>query len=186
MEWSHWDRWYCVVCVKDFAGDWEALAERLADRSGRLHSGPNAEAKLSHLDEVVARLAAADLDAEALAGSEPVDSKVVARARRKVLDQGLSGRDYTDAMVNTPRRRLRRRAWRGSWGAFPVDPAGPSELLATEEDRDHIAKNASFAVVRDLEATLMEAEQAAVDDPAAGVGGSARCVDGRGRAGPPQ
>lgn len=86
--WSHWDRWYCVMCVDDFGGDWGALADRLAERSGRLHSRPDAEAKLSHLDDLVARLAAAELAADELAVLEPVDTKVRSRARDKVLDRG--------------------------------------------------------------------------------------------------
>lgn len=168
MDWAHWDRWYCVVCVEDFAGDWDALAERLANRSGRLHSGPDAEAKLSHLDDLVGRLAGAGLGPDGLVDLEPVDAKVRARARRKVLDQGLGGRDHTHAMVNTPRRRLRRRALRGVWQAFPVDPTEPFQRLATTwEDRDHISKNASFEVVRELEQSLTEIERSAGYDPGA-------------------
>jgi len=166
--WSHWDRWYCVVCVVDFGGDWNALAQRLAERSGRLHSGPDAEAKLSHLDDLVRRLAAADLGADELVEVEPVDSKVRSRARRKVLDQGLGARDYTEAMTDTLSRRLRRRALRGVWQEFPTDPAAPFELLAfSVEDPDHISKHASFTATRELEEAVAELERSADGDPPA-------------------
>lgn len=164
--WVHWDRWYCLVCVEDFAGDWDALAERLSGRSGRLHSGPDAEAKLSHLDYLVARLDGAGLGAGALAGLEPADSRLLAKARRKVLQQGLAGHDYTHAMVNTPRRRRRRRALNGGWDVFPVDPAGPYEqLVETFDGCRHIPKGATFDIVRDFEQTLADIDQQA-DDPA--------------------
>lgn len=168
VGWAHWDRWYCVVCVEDFGGDWSALAQRLADRSGRLHPGPDAEAKLSHLDDLVRRLAAADLGADEFVELEPVDSKVRSRARRKVLDQGLGARDYTEAMTDTPSRRLRRRALRGVWQEFPADPAAPFELLTfSVEDPDHISKHASFTVTRELEQAITEFERSADGDPPA-------------------
>ncbi|MEX1271782.1 MAG: hypothetical protein WEB55_04940 [Acidimicrobiia bacterium] len=166
VQLSHWDRWYCVVCVEDFSGDWDGLADRLASQSGRLHAGPDAEAKLSHLDDLVARLTDADLTGEEIVNLQQADAKVRSRARRKVLDQGLGDRDYTDAMINTPRRRLRRRALRGAWQEFSVDPAGPFELLAAAwADRDHIGKQASFTVTRELEQTISEVHRSVRDDP---------------------
>lgn len=166
--WSHWDRWYCVVCVEEFGGDWDALAERLAKQSGRLHSHLDAEAKLSHLDDLVQRLAAVELAADELAVLEPIDSKVRSRARDKVLDQGLGGRAHSEAMLDTPRRRLRRRALRGLWPQFPTDPAAPFELLADIiEDADHISKHASFTATRELEEAITELERSADGDPPA-------------------
>lgn len=166
--WSHWDRWYCVVCVEDFGGDWDVLADRLAERSGLLHSRPTAEAKLSHLDDLVNRLAAVELPADELAVLEPVDSKVRSRARDKVLEQGLDGRAYTEAMLDTPRRRLRRRALCGLWPQFPTDPAGPCELMAhIVEGADHISKHASFDATRELEEAIAELERSVDGDPPA-------------------
>jgi len=166
--WSHWDRWYCVVCVEDFGGDWDALARQLSERSGRLHSRSDAEAKLSHLDDLVGRLSTADLEAGAVLELEPVDTKILSRARGKVLDQGLGGRAYTEAMIDTPRRRLRRRALRGLWHEFPADPAAPFDLLAaTVDDSDHISKHASFSATRELEEAITELERSADGDPPA-------------------
>lgn len=51
-------------------------------------------------------------------------------------------------------------------GGVPRRPFGPFERLAAAwEDRDHITKNASFAVARQLEQTLTEVERDAGDDP---------------------
>ncbi len=137
-------RWYCVACVEEFAGDWDALAERLADRSGLLHSGPDAEANFSHLDDVVSRLDAAGLDASEVMEPEPFGHEGPVPGATQRLRPGLGGRDYTEAVINTPRRRLRRRALRGAWQAFPLDPAGPFELLAAAwEDRDHVSNQAT-------------------------------------------
>jgi hypothetical protein len=58
-------------------------------RSPHYLLGLDWEAKLSRLEDLRARLAAADLGAAELAGEAAHDKKVVARARRKVLDQPL-------------------------------------------------------------------------------------------------
>jgi hypothetical protein len=161
--WSHWDRWYCVVCVADFAGDWDALAERLATRSGRLHIASDAESKLSHLDDLVGRLRAAGLGVADLAGD--VERTELTKARRKVLDQGLSGRDRTPAMRDTPTRRLRTRALRGAWRDFPVDPADTYELFVSFVDEaDHIGKGRTFELARVLDEQIAAAADAAGGD----------------------
>jgi len=163
--WSYWDRWYCVVCVADFAGDWDALAERLATRSGGLHIASDAESKLSHLDDLVGRLGAAGLGIADLAGD--VERTELTKARRKVLDQGLSGRDRTSAMRDTPRRRLRARALRGAWPDFPVDPAEAYEaFVAFVDEADHIGKGGTFELARGLEEEIAALADAAGGDPA--------------------
>lgn len=160
--WSFWDRWYCVVCVADFAGDWDAMAARLAGRSGRLHIASDAESKLSHLDDLVGRLGAAGLGTADVVGD--VERAELTKARRKVLDQGLSGRDRTSAMRDTPRRRLRARALRGAWPEFPVDPAGAYEAFVVfVEEAVHLGKGGTIELARGL-----EEEIAAVADAAGG------------------
>ena len=127
VTWCHWDRWFALVCVRDFGGDWEALVEWLwsrLDRNG--YAGdPDVEAKTSHVADLRARLARAGLPASALAGAGRVDGRLLARARRKVLEQPLARKDLTEAMRGTPRARLRARALRGRWEAFPASP-GPA------------------------------------------------------------
>jgi len=164
-SWSYWDRWYCVVCVADFAGYWDALAERLATRSGGLHIASDAESKLSHLDDLVGRLDAAGLGIADLAGD--VERTELTKARRKVLDQGLSGRDRTPAMRDTPRRRLRARALRGAWPDFPVDPAEAYELfVGFVDEADRIGKGGTFELAQALDEEIKAAEDAAAGDPA--------------------
>jgi hypothetical protein len=127
--WSYWDGWYCLVLLTDTAGDWDALAEQILTRR-RLGGHRDSEAKLSHLDDLRVRLTAAGLTPADLAGRVAPSSltpgqrtQLLTRARRKVLDQGLAGRDLTPAMVDTPRHRLYARALRGAYPAYPVDPS---------------------------------------------------------------
>jgi len=87
MTWSHWDLWFCLVALADHDGDLNALAEPLEER-GRLSRGGTVEAKLSHLDDLKRRMAEADVDARAVAAGEEVESRVLAKARTKVLKQG--------------------------------------------------------------------------------------------------
>lgn len=88
----------------------------------------------------------------------------MAKARRKVLDQGLSGRDLTQAMRHTPRRRLRDRALRGSWAAFPVDPSvAYAAFDADIEAAGHVGKGGTFELVRELEAEIAAVVDAAAD-----------------------
>jgi len=126
VTWSHWDGWFCFVCVADFGGDWEALADEIEARRRGL-GGTDAEAKLSHIADLRGRLAAAGLDAHTLAVQLDPDRPVVAKARRKVLDQALAGRDLTPPMIQTPRRRLLARALRGRFDRFPVSPEADAD-----------------------------------------------------------
>ena len=165
ITWSHWDRWYSAVCLAEADGDWSRLAEILAARSTRAHISSDSEVKLSHLDDLAGRLNAAGLGPVDLAAG--LDKAETAKARRKVLDQGLSGRDLTAAMRQTPRRRLRERALRGSWATFPVDPSVAYAVLAADvEEAGHLGKGGSFELVRELEAAIAAVNDAAAADPA--------------------
>lgn len=165
VTWSHWDRWYSAVCLAEADGDWSRLAEALATRPGRVHISSDAEAKLSHLDDLVARLAGAGLGPADL--TEGLDKAEMAKARRKVLDQGLSGRDLTRAMRHTPRRRLLNRALRGSWAAFPVDPSDAYAAFSADvEEAGYVGKGGTFELVRELEADIAAVVDDAADDPA--------------------
>ena len=121
MAWSYWDLWFCVAALVDHDGDLDALAEAL-EEGGRLSGGGTAEAKLSHLEDLKRRMAAAGIDAETLVAGEDADPKIRAKARAKVLKQGLYPRDMTESMWHTPRERLYERALRGRWHLFPVSP----------------------------------------------------------------
>ena len=109
------------AALVDHDGDLDALAEAL-EEGGRRSGGGAAEAKLSHLDDLKRRMAAAGIDAETLVAGEDADGKIRAKARAKVLKQGLYPRDMTESMWHTPRERLYERALRGRWHLFPVSP----------------------------------------------------------------
>jgi hypothetical protein len=105
--WSHWDLWFCLVLVSDFDDDWAAFSEELWRRRSPYLLTLDEEAKVSHLEDLRARLADAGLGAAELVAEATDDRKLLAKARRKVLDQPLDrGRDLTPAMSATPRERL--------------------------------------------------------------------------------
>src|SRR6266540_2944171 len=50
--WSHWDLWFCLVCVTDFGEDWRALEEAVVvGGQRRSFGGRGWEAKDSHLHD---------------------------------------------------------------------------------------------------------------------------------------
>lgn len=154
VEWCHFDRWFALVTVADFDGDLEALEEELAARlRSPRHSRRDLEAKLSHLSDLRDGLARAGIAVGRLAEGE-CDPKVLSKARRKVLDQWLEGRAMTEAMRETPRVRLERRARYGHWPHFPGNPDRFYEKLAGKRPPSHVPKGRSFAVTRRLEERL--------------------------------
>lgn len=82
--WSHWDLWFCQVACLDHGGDLADLADAIAE-SGRPYGGSDAERKLSHLDDLAARLRAAGLDSAAVAASADGRPALRAKARKKAL-----------------------------------------------------------------------------------------------------
>lgn len=147
--WSHWDLWFCTLAITGFDCDWARLGDEIVRRSPRYLVGLDWEAKLSHLEDLRARLAAADLDAAELASEAAHDKKVVARARRKVLDQPLQGgRDLSPAMRATPRERLWCRAMHGHWDRFPVSPAGAHDEFAETVKRVRARGRGAWGIVQ--------------------------------------
>jgi len=100
--WSHWDLWFSLVCVTDFASDWRGLEEAIVGSRRRSYGGRDWEAKDSHLHDLEARLLASGMDAATLVAGHRGDKAVLAKARRKVLEQSLGGRDLTRP-CGTPR-----------------------------------------------------------------------------------
>ncbi|MFU8841791.1 MAG: hypothetical protein ACNA8R_13890 [Nitriliruptoraceae bacterium] len=165
QPWSHWDRWFALVAVTDHDGDLTGVAAALDDHpTGYLDE--DAQAKLAHLDDLAIRLATAGIDPAELLATDELDRTVLTKARRKVATQALSGRDLTGPMRHPPRRKLRERALRGSWPAFPADPAEPYELLGElVEDRSGIWARQTFDLVRDIERLVAALVEDAGDDP---------------------
>lgn len=153
-EWSWFDLWFCVLAVADFGGDLDRLE---ADLAARLRSpgwtgvsGPDVESKMRHLADLRARLAGAGLGAGDIdaAGRRP---GVLPRARSKILKKPVQPWSKTAAMVETPRVRLERRARRGHWDSFPVDPALFYEKFRRSvEMQDFIHEDRTFALTRQL------------------------------------
>lgn len=160
--WSLWDLWFCAIAVLDQEGDIDALAGRFVDdlRSvGGLHRRDANEAKLSHVRDLRARLAAAGLAPSDLASADVLDdTKMARRARDKVLHQsGIDGRAATLAMNDTPRRLLAGRARFGHWAQFPSDPARfYARFRPIVELKDFVPKGKTGAVADRLRRRLDE------------------------------
>jgi hypothetical protein len=166
--WSHWDLWYCLVLVSDFDGDWAALAEELWRRRSPYLLTLDEEAKNSHLDDVRARLADAGLGPTELAGAAAGDRRLLAKARRKVLDQPLDrGRDMTPAMWATPRERLWCRALHGHWERFPVSPAPAHARFADQVMRARRHGRGGYGIAQALQRLLDDQDRRLRGDPAA-------------------
>jgi hypothetical protein len=159
MVWSYWDLWFCVVALVEHDGDLDALAEAIAE-GGRVSGGGTAEAKLSHLDDLRRRMAAAGIEPEALVAGEDADPKTRAKARAKVLKQGLYPRDMTEPMWHTPRERLDERALRGRWHRFPVSPEPYYERLSHGLGEGFRSKGQTFKLARRLEAAIARMDRA--------------------------
>ena len=128
QPWSHWDRWFALVAIVDHDGDLAGVAAALDDHpTGYLDEG--AQAKLAHLDDLAIRLATAGIDPAELLADDELDKTVLAKARRKVVTQALSGRDLTGPMRHPPRRKLRERAWELLFERFDLDDV-PADKLA--------------------------------------------------------
>ena len=149
-DWCHFDRWFAIVAEGYFGGDLNALEAELIGRLRSLHVRRDVEAKLSHLADLRNRLGAAGIDAAVLVAADEPDKATAAKARRKVLDQGLEDRAMTPAMRDTPSARLRRRALYGHWDRFPVNPDRWYEKVAGRRSPTHVPKGRTFALTRQL------------------------------------
>ncbi len=154
--WCHWDLWMCLVVLLDYDGDLDRFEERLIGDMGVLHGGRAAEAKWSHLVDLRRRLREVGVEPEDLVTAEHLaDRTLVAKARRKVAVTGIERRAKTEAMIETPRVRLARRARYGSWGAFPVSPRPWYERFRRAVEVKHlVSADATFEKVATLEARL--------------------------------
>jgi hypothetical protein len=139
--WSHWDLWFCLILVSEFDEDWAAFSEEVWRRRSPYLLTLDEESKVSHLEDLQARLADVGLVAADLVGAAAGDRKLLAKACRKVLDQPLDrGRDLTPAMSATPRERLWCRALRGHWERFPASPASAHARFADQVARGEEAR----------------------------------------------
>jgi hypothetical protein len=85
------------------------------------------------------------------------DKRMVAKARRKVESQSIDGRAMTDAMINTPRVRLERRARYGRWDDFPVShKTFYGRFRAAVEIKSFVTKGRTFTKVEQLSNRLQQ------------------------------
>ncbi|MGI8814307.1 MAG: hypothetical protein ACR2G2_03180 [Pseudonocardia sp.] len=130
-EWSFWDLWFAVLCVRDHGGDWDGLDREIVSRHSRDSS--DGERKWSHLLDLRKRLDAASLSAKDLVSAGElagaVDHKVLGRARTTMFKRSLSENHMSPAMRNPPSARLQERARRGWWPEFPASPGEPYDRL---------------------------------------------------------
>ncbi|MQB00253.1 MAG: hypothetical protein GEU78_08170 [Actinobacteria bacterium] len=162
----HWDRWFLAVLETDVGGDWDALKQLIKERCARSYGHhDDVERKMSHLNELRARLERQQLAPEDCLDETSLDRKVLYKARRKLFDQeAYEGRAQTEAMRNTAPRLLRARALRGHWDAFPVSPEPYESVFAGElEERDFYPKGSTFGFVRRLERLLADEDRRCPD-----------------------
>jgi len=96
------------------------------------------------------------------AGSVLEEQPLRLKARTKVLHQELMSRDLSEAMLHTPRVRLRERALRGRWGKFPFSPMGLWKEFADEVgERPFYGERAAMHLADRLEKALTAFDLAA-------------------------
>ena len=149
------------MAVREHDGDLDALADVFVEaiRKPAFGNGEPSEAKLSHLHDLRARLDAAGLTASDLADADVLaDKRITTRAREKVTGRiSLESRACSNAMLDTPRRRLEGRARYGHWPSFPSEPTPFFEKFRpTVERGDFVSKGKTFAIASRLEKRLSE------------------------------
>jgi hypothetical protein len=153
---STWDHWLLLLVHGEHDGSWSGVRDRLRERRrGMGFAQSDAEAKLSHFDDLKKRWESiGESSREALRG-ECLDRQLVRRARAKILEQYVDDRDKSTPMHETPRARLRERALRGYWCRFPVSPASCEQAFRAElEARDFYGERATFGLARRLDAAF--------------------------------
>ena len=136
----YWDRWLLRLALDEPDG-LEGLVRRFEADRRRAHpcyEAEDAESKLSHLEDLRARLAKiASSPRDVLGDADATDKQLLGKARTKLLEKGLAYK--SPAMLHTPRRRLEARALRGHWDRFPASPARFERQLKARVDRqpDH-------------------------------------------------
>ncbi len=128
VDWSWWDLWFCMICVTDHDGDWDALDAAIQK------SRSDDEARWCHLVDLRSRLDQAGLSAQDLAGETLRTSKARVKIRKKVMDSTLYERHLTPAMRDLPSVRLSEQMESGSWSAFPRSPQPWYDVLAGKFD----------------------------------------------------
>ncbi|HEU0086247.1 MAG TPA: hypothetical protein VFQ77_01090 [Pseudonocardiaceae bacterium] len=138
VEWSYWDLWFALLCVRDHGGDWDGLDAAITEL--RRFDG---EAKWSHPLDLRQRLDMAGLSAGELLADAVREKGLITRARVKVLKRSMA-------------RRRRYRAWVARDSVLrcfaPRKRRSPQSLFlnlfgeASVGDADHAPADHSFVV----------------------------------------
>jgi hypothetical protein len=122
VAFCHWDRWLLKLALTELDG-LDGIArhfrQRLRSQRGR---NDQSEAMLTQIEDLRIRLGLASRTPETVLDEEERASDWLRKKAEKRIWHGYINY-YTDAMCNTPRRRLLARALRGHWARFPVSPA---------------------------------------------------------------
>ena len=165
VAFTYWDRWLLRLAVAEEEG-LDSLITRFESerRDRRSWSRDDAEAKLAQIADVRMRLDKLDLTpAEVLGDEDAVDKNLLRKAQSKLFKQSLF--KPTPAMLDTPRRRLRTRAFRGYWPEFPVSPATfQRELLSYVEEERYHGWDQTMRLSRDLDRVLDRMDRALVGE----------------------
>ncbi|WP_437931137.1 hypothetical protein WMF37_18550 [Sorangium sp. So ce291] len=118
----HWDWWLLRLALAEPRGLDAIAREFRARAASRRVSGEAAEAMLAQVLDLRARLArVARTPEEVLDAEERASGWLLKKAWKRVWHDGPNRR--TEAMRNTPLRRLEAHALGGNWARFPVSPA---------------------------------------------------------------
>lgn len=122
VAFCHWDRWLLRLALAEPRGLDGIEREFRARAASRRASGDAAEAMRAQVVDLRGRLACLARTPEGVLDAEEQASEwLLKKAWKRVWHDGPNRR--TEAMRNTPRRRLEARALRGHWPRFPVSPA---------------------------------------------------------------
>jgi hypothetical protein len=154
--WCHWDLWMCLVSVADYDDTLDVLEERFVNEIGEHRTSRAGESKWSHLVDLRRRLASAGTKpSELVTNSLLADRTLMAKARRKVAGTELEHRAMTEAMIETPRAQLGRRALYGWWPLFPSSPTPWYERFQEAVERKRsVSAGRTFDTVSTLEERL--------------------------------
>jgi len=155
IPFTTWDLWLLTLAIAGDESGLDGVATKLRERSRTQHGSArdDSEAKLSQLDDLRERLAKLKMTPKDPVLKEARDQRFVTKARKKLLEQTVPERDYTDAMRETPRRRLERRARSGYWPKFPVSPEPYAvELLSIVEEYRYYNESQGIRLAERLDA----------------------------------
>ena len=171
---THWDLWFIVVLLTDFAGDWEQFANRFrADSRAPSLRRDAAEGLLNHLRGLRHRLAEAGVTPAAALGPDRLSvlKRERRRARREIMEKSPKEQDKNTWMQHTPRKEREARAHRGYWPRFPISPGQyAGELERLFKTTGYYSEDESFGLQTKLskflqreQAKATPAEEAALD-----------------------